>query len=139
MQANKTEVTRLLKTARGQIDGLIRMVEEDRYCIDISNQLLSTQALLGTINAEVLTAHVDHCVRQAFESGDAAEEEKKIAELQAVLKRLSKWRSQKKASCRSKTISRTPFFCSAPQSVVTSSSRLRVFSCSGDGAASSAG
>ena len=89
MQANKTEITRLLKTARGQIDGLIRMVEEDRYCIDISNQLLSTQALLGTINAEVLTAHVDHCVRQAFESGDAAEEEKKIAELQAVLKRLS--------------------------------------------------
>lgn len=67
MQANKTEITRLLKTARGQIDGLIRMVEEDRYCIDISNQLLSTQALLGTINAEVLTAHVDHCVRQAFE------------------------------------------------------------------------
>ena len=90
MQANKTEITRLLKTARGQIDGLIRMVEEDRYCIDISNKLLSTQALLGTINAEVLTAHVDHCVRQAFESGDAAEEEKKIAELQAVLKRLSK-------------------------------------------------
>lgn len=90
MQANKTEITRLLKTARGQIDGLIRMVEEDRYCIDISNQLLSTQALLGTINAEVLTAHVDHCVRQAFESGDASEEEKKIAELQAVLKRLSK-------------------------------------------------
>lgn len=90
MQANKTEITRLLKTARGQIDGLVRMVEEDRYCIDISNQLLSTQALLGTINAEVLTAHVDHCVRQAFESGDAAEEEKKIAELQAVLKRLSK-------------------------------------------------
>lgn len=90
MQANKTEITRLLKTARGQIDGLIRMVEEDRYCIDISNQLLSTQALLGTINAEVLTAHVDHCVRQAFESDDAAEEEKKIAELQAVLKRLSK-------------------------------------------------
>lgn len=90
MQAKKTEITRLLKTARGQIDGLIRMVEEDRYCIDISNQLLSTQALLGTINAEVLTAHVDHCVRQAFESGDAAEEEKKIAELQAVLKRLSK-------------------------------------------------
>lgn len=90
MKASKTEITRLLKTARGQIDGLIRMVEEDRYCIDISNQLLSTQALLGTINAEVLTAHVDHCVRQAFESGDAAEEEKKIAELQAVLKRLSK-------------------------------------------------
>lgn len=90
MMADEKTVLNLLKTARGQLDAVIRMVEEDRYCIDISNQLLSTQALLGTINAEVLTAHVDHCVRQAFESGDAAEEEKKIAELQAVLKRLSK-------------------------------------------------
>ena len=90
MVADHNKIARLLKTARGQIDGIMKMVDEDRYCIDISNQLLSTQALLGTINAEVLTAHVDHCVRQAFESGDAVEEEKKIAELQAVLKRLSK-------------------------------------------------
>ena len=90
MQADKQEICRLLKTARGQLDALIRMVEEDRYCIDISNQLLSTQALLGTINAEVLTAHVDCCVRQAFASGNKAEEEKKIKELQSVLKRLSK-------------------------------------------------
>ena len=70
--------------------GMLGYFKYTNFLIDISNQLLSTQALLGTINAEVLTAHVDHCVRQAFESGDAAEEEKKIAELQAVLKRLSK-------------------------------------------------
>ena len=90
MQASKEEICRLLKTARGQIDGLLRMVEEDRYCIDVSNQLLSTQALLGTINAEVLTAHLDHCVRHAFESGNTEEQEKKLGELQAVLKRISK-------------------------------------------------
>ena len=68
MKADQQKVTRLLKTARGQIDGILRMVEEDRYCIDISNQMLRTQALLGTINAEVLTSHLDHCVRHAFES-----------------------------------------------------------------------
>ena len=90
MKTNKAEICRLLKTARGQIDGLLKMVEDDRYCIDISNQLLSTQALLGTINAEVLTSHLDHCVRHAFESGDSAEPERKLEELHAVLKRLSK-------------------------------------------------
>lgn len=90
MKANKAEICRLLKTARGQIDGLLKMVEDDRYCIDISNQLLSTQALLGTINAEVLTSHLDHCVRHAFESGDSIEQERKLEELHAVLKRLSK-------------------------------------------------
>lgn len=90
MKANKAEICRLLKTARGQIDGLLKMVEDDRYCIDISNQLLSTQALLGTINAEVLTSHLDHCVRHAFESGDSVEQERKLEELHAVLKRLSK-------------------------------------------------
>ena len=90
MKANKAEICRLLKTARGQIDGLLKMVEDDRYCIDISNQLFSTQALLGTINAEVLTSHLDHCVRHAFESGDSVEQERKLEELHAVLKRLSK-------------------------------------------------
>ena len=90
MYANKEEVCRLLKTARGQINGLLNMVEEDRYCIDISNQILSTQALLGTINVEVLAAHLDHCVRYAFENGDANDQEQKLNELHAVLKRLSK-------------------------------------------------
>ncbi|NLN04669.1 MAG: metal-sensing transcriptional repressor, partial [Clostridiaceae bacterium] len=52
MQADKEKVYRLLKTARGQIDGLIKMVEEDRYCIDISTQLLATQAILRRVNKE---------------------------------------------------------------------------------------
>ena len=64
MKADKTKVMRLLKTARGQIDGLIRMVEEDRYCIDISNQLLATQAILRSINREILHDHLNSCVRQ---------------------------------------------------------------------------
>ena len=46
MKADRAQVTQLLKTARGQIDGILAMVEEDRYCIDISNQLMAARAVL---------------------------------------------------------------------------------------------
>ena len=65
MKADKTKVLRLLKSARGQIDGIIKMVEDDRYCIDISHQLMATQAVLNTTNKEVLTAHLKGCVNNA--------------------------------------------------------------------------
>ena len=58
MQADKKRIVRLLKTARGQMDGIIRMVEEDRYCIDISQQLMATEAILNKANKEILTAHL---------------------------------------------------------------------------------
>ena len=87
MMADHAKVQRLLKTARGQLDGILKMVEEDRYCIDISNQILASQALLGKANAEVLKAHVDHCVRSAMENGDA---DKKLEEIALILEKLSK-------------------------------------------------
>ena len=58
MQADKQKVSRLLKTARGQIDGILKMVEDDRYCIDISQQLMATEAILNKVNKEILTAHL---------------------------------------------------------------------------------
>ena len=73
MMADKAKVLRLLKTARGQIDGIIKMIEEDRYCIDISNQLMASQAVLNTANKEVLSAHLKHCVNNA-ESGTQRDE-----------------------------------------------------------------
>lgn len=63
MQADSKTVLNLLKTARGQLDGVIRMVEEDRYCIDISNQLMAIESLVAKTNATVLKAHVEGCVR----------------------------------------------------------------------------
>jgi DNA-binding FrmR family transcriptional regulator len=65
MQADKGVVLRLLKTARGQIDGIIRMVEDDRYCMDISQQLMASQSILRRANKEVLTAHLKSCVKNA--------------------------------------------------------------------------
>lgn len=87
MRADKTKVLRLLKTARGQMDGLVKMVEEDRYCIDISNQLMAVAAIIRSANREVLTAHMHGCVQEAIEQGDAA----KIAdELSEIVEKLSK-------------------------------------------------
>ena len=86
MKADHAKVTRQLKIARGQIDGLLKMVEEDAYCIDVSNQLLATAALLKRLNAIVLSAHLEHCVQEA----KSEEESKtKIAEVEALLLRLS--------------------------------------------------
>ena len=50
MMADKAYVTKLLKTARGQLDGILKMVEDDRYCMDISQQLMATEAMLNKIN-----------------------------------------------------------------------------------------
>lgn len=90
MVADRERITRLLKTARGQIDGILRMVEEDRYCIDVSTQLMATQSLLARINADVLKAHVEGCVRTAMETGDEQEKDAKLSEIEAVIEKLAK-------------------------------------------------
>ncbi|MEG1783094.1 MAG: metal-sensing transcriptional repressor, partial [Oscillospiraceae bacterium] len=73
MMADKTKVLRLLKTAKGQLEAVIKMVEEDRYCIDISHQLMASEALLNTANRQVLTAHLKHCVNNAQTEQDRNE------------------------------------------------------------------
>ena len=90
MMADHKSVTRMLKTARGQIDGILRMVEEDRYCVDISTQLMATQALLARINADVLKAHIEGCVASAIKSGDEELKAAKLAEIERVVDKLSK-------------------------------------------------
>ena len=66
MRADKEQVTRSIKIARGQLDGILRMIEEDRYCVDISNQLLATQALLKRVNQQIIQAHIRGCVREGL-------------------------------------------------------------------------
>lgn len=85
LQADKVQVTRLLKTARGQLDGILKMVENDRYCVDISNQLMAVVAILRKTNKEVLRAHMKGCVKAALEQGD---EDKKIDELIDMIDRI---------------------------------------------------
>ncbi len=87
MKADKDKVCRLLKTARGQIDGILKMIEQDRYCIDISNQVSATEAILRKANREILTAHMKSCVKEAFEKGN---EDEKINELVELIEKMSK-------------------------------------------------
>ena len=87
MMADAKTVTRLLKTARGQLDGILKMVEEDRYCIDISHQVMATEAILNRLNKEILSAHLKHCVNQA-ETPQAREE--KIDEFISTMGKLLK-------------------------------------------------
>ena len=87
MQAEREKVLRLMKTARGQMDGIIRMMEEDRYCIDISTQLLATEAILNKVNTEILAAHLKSCVADAKTEEERNE---KIEEMTALLAKLMK-------------------------------------------------
>lgn len=87
MQADQEKVGRLLRTARGQIDGILRMIEEDRYCIEISNQIIATEAVLHKANREVLHAHIDVCVKDAIESGNS---EDKLQEIRSIIDKLTK-------------------------------------------------
>ena len=86
MKADHAKVTRQLKIARGQLDGLLNMVDQDAYCIDVSTQLLATIALLKKVNSLVLSAHLEHCVKNAATSEEA---DAKIAEIQQLLLKMT--------------------------------------------------
>ena len=73
---DKKQVLNLLKTSRGQMDGIIKMLEDDRYCVDISKQILSVQALLKKANLKIIDQHIKHCVKEAFTEGENVGDEK---------------------------------------------------------------
>jgi len=87
MRADKDKISRLLKTAEGQIQGISKMVDENRYCIDISNQILAVQSILRKANNEILKAHMHMCVKEAFEEG---KEDEKIDEIISLINKVSK-------------------------------------------------
>ncbi len=71
----------------GQVRGVARMVEEDRYCIDILNQTAAIKAALIRVEQEVLKNHAAHCIKQAVESGNAKDQARKFAELVELIAR----------------------------------------------------
>ena len=86
MKADKERIQRKLKIARGQLDGIMKMIDEDRYCIDISTQLMSTLSLLKNVNKEILQAHIRSCVKEALETD---RENPKIEEELEVLEKMT--------------------------------------------------
>jgi DNA-binding FrmR family transcriptional regulator len=83
----KASCLRRLNRIEGQVRGLSRMVEEDRYCIDIITQIAAVRAALRRAEEEILRDHVAHCVDDAIASGNRAEQRRKIAELMDVIGR----------------------------------------------------
>jgi CsoR family transcriptional regulator, copper-sensing transcriptional repressor len=83
----KMSCLRRLSRIEGQVRGLARMVEDDRYCIDIVTQISAVRAALRRAEAEILEDHVAHCVEHAITSGSKREQRQKVSELIDVLSR----------------------------------------------------
>jgi DNA-binding FrmR family transcriptional regulator len=84
---NKNANLKRLGRIEGQVRGLARMLDEDRYCIDIVTQISAVRAALRKVEEEVLRDHVGHCVEYAIRSGNKSEQRKKVAELMDVFAR----------------------------------------------------
>lgn len=82
---DKEKVLIRLRRIEGQVRGLHKMVEEDRYCIDVLTQVASVKAALESVSLTLLDDHMEHCVADAIQSGDGTE---KVRELSAAVKRL---------------------------------------------------
>jgi DNA-binding FrmR family transcriptional regulator len=83
----KSAMLKRLSRIEGQVRGLARMIEEDRYCIDVVTQITAVRAALRRVQEEILRDHVGHCVEHAIASGDQQDQRRKIAEIMDVLAR----------------------------------------------------
>ena len=83
----KASCQKRLSRIEGQVRGLAKMVDDDRYCIDIVTQISAVRAALRRVEEEILRDHVAHCVEHAITSGDKADQRQKITELMEVIGR----------------------------------------------------
>ncbi len=82
------EANKYLKIAQGNLEAAIKMIEDGRYCVDISNQILAVNALLHKANQQVIKDHMHSCIRHAFESDDETVKEEKVDEVINLLKKV---------------------------------------------------
>ncbi|WP_041751852.1 metal-sensitive transcriptional regulator [Bradyrhizobium sp. BTAi1] len=86
----KASCQKRLNRIEGQVRGLAKMVDKDRYCIDIVTQISAVRSALRRVEEEILKDHVAHCVEHAINSGDRADQRRKIAELMEVVGRVDR-------------------------------------------------
>jgi DNA-binding FrmR family transcriptional regulator len=86
----KASCQKRLNRIEGQVRGLAKMVDEDRYCIDIVTQISAVRSALRRVEEEILRDHVAHCVEHAINSGNKADQRRKIAELMEVVGRVDR-------------------------------------------------
>jgi DNA-binding FrmR family transcriptional regulator len=87
---DKDRIRNRLHRVEGQVRGIERMVEDDRYCVDILTQVAAVRTALESIAYEILSDHVTHCVSDALASGDEANANQKSRELLAAVQRFAK-------------------------------------------------
>lgn len=91
MRSNvKTACAKRLNRIEGQVRGIGRMIEDDRYCIDIVTQISAVRAALRRLEEQILHDHVSHCVEHAIASGNKAEQRRKVEELMSVVSRANR-------------------------------------------------
>jgi DNA-binding FrmR family transcriptional regulator len=88
--ATKRSVAARLKRIEGQVRGVSRMVEDDRYCVDLLTQINAVRAALHKVEEQILRDHVSHCVAGAFVSGDPVEQRHKVEELVETIGRMTR-------------------------------------------------
>ncbi len=88
MSEQKKQAIKYLKTAKGQIEGILKMIDDDRYCIDIATQISASSALLKKANVEILQGHLNSCLIRAIENNEDLDE--KMLEIHNVLLKITK-------------------------------------------------
>ena len=88
-KARRGSVSKRLARIEGQVRGLSKMIEDDRYCIDVLTQVKAVQAALKKVEGELLSDHADHCLAEAIASDDKADREQKVSELISLLMKKS--------------------------------------------------
>ncbi len=89
-EATRKAVHGRLRRIEGQVGGLLRMVQEDRYCVDVLTQINAVRAALHKVEQEILRDHVAHCVANAFASGDVLDQRQKVEELVDTVGRMTR-------------------------------------------------
>ncbi len=87
MKENKQKTLDRLARLEGQVRGIAKMVQEDRYCVDILAQTAEVRSALKGVERLVLENHANHCVEDAIDSGDATAQREKFNELIALLQK----------------------------------------------------
>lgn len=85
VNAEQKQALQTLKISKGQIEATIRMLEEERYCIDVSNQIMAAQSLLKKANLLILQQHMNHCVLEAFKEDNGEEKIKEVIDILSKL------------------------------------------------------
>ncbi|MBS7225332.1 MAG: metal-sensing transcriptional repressor [Clostridiaceae bacterium] len=90
MKAERKKVEPLVKMARGQLDAVLKMIDDNRYCMDIVTQMLAAEALLRKARQAVVKGHLEGCVQDAIASGTTEERAQKLDEIIRLLEKMEK-------------------------------------------------